>query len=270
MAAEADAQNLREVWLRVFDRVRREVDIATVWLAMQAAKPLLMDGSYFVVAFPPESKYLAVNLDTHEATTAIEQALKDVVGRILAFRVIQGQTIEDWQREKNSPTGQAAPGVSQAQSYSVSSAASATAASAVRPPVSGATARPAAPSSLENDLGGSRSRMARQVAPSSSREVIASWDKLYERLAQSYKTAPLMKFPNGQARFLLESVRMISDTMDALMPNDSGNPDMEQERQLAKLLERLGLIMGHLDTLFISLELLRYRESLGRDVGLST
>jgi hypothetical protein len=265
MASEADTQNLREIWLRVFDRVRREVDVATVWLAMQAAKPLLMDGSYFVVSFPPESQYLAVNLDTHEATSAIEQALKEVAGRILAFRVIKGQTAEDWQREK---TGLAGPDAA-ASPPPVSPSAASVPPGVVPRHVAQVPPTPqTAPQRAESEGHGSRSRMARN-ASAGQREVIESWDKLYERLAQGYKTAPLIKYPVGQARFLLESVRMISDTMDVLMSDDAAGPDHDQERLLAKTLERLGLIMGHLDTLFIALELIKYRESLGRNVGLA-
>ena len=101
--------SLTEIWARVFDRVRREVAVPTVWLAMQAVRPLTIDGNFFVATLPPESQYLAINLQGFEATTAIEEALQAVTGRVLAFRLIEGQTLADWQREKGAGSALAVP-----------------------------------------------------------------------------------------------------------------------------------------------------------------
>src|SRR5579875_1319911 len=96
----SETMSLTEIWARVFDRARKEIDVPTVWLAMQAVRPLTIDGNFFVATLPPDSQYLAINIQGFEATTAIEEALQAVTGRVLAFRLISGQTLADWEREK--------------------------------------------------------------------------------------------------------------------------------------------------------------------------
>lgn len=241
----ADTAPLPEIWARTFDRVRREVDVATVWLAMQAVRPLAIDGSFFVAALPPDQQFLRQNLESAEASGAIEEALRDVAGRILAFRLIHGQTLADWEREKQQD--------------------------AARPTAStvGATTMPPPPESFTTSSSAPPppTRPAFTQRPRTDREVSLTWDKLNERLAQGYKAAPFNKYPHGQARYLIECIPMISDTMDALMPAPGQPRDEAQERSLAKTLDRLGSIMGNLDPIFISLELLRFRQSEGIDIG---
>ncbi len=235
---------LPEIWARTFDRVRREVDVATVWLAMQAVTPLAIDGSFFVAALPDDQQFLRQNLESAEASAAIEEALREVAGRILAFRLIRGQTLADWEREKLQD--------------------------AVRPTASavGATTPPhPEPFTTSSSTATPPTRPAFAQRPRTSREVAPTWDKLNERLAQGYKSAPFNKYPHGQARFLIDAVQMISDTMDVMMPGPSQTRDEVQERNLAKVLDRLGSIMGNLDPIFISLELLHFRMSEGIDIG---
>lgn len=234
-----EGASIEEIWARVADRVRREVDVATVWLAMDAVNPLTIDGNFFVAALKPGMDYLAINLQGFEATTAIEESLQAVTGRVLAFRLIEGQTLLDWQREKVRTAGSAAP--------------SRPVASTAPPPTASPTFLPGA--------------VPPPIIQESTRTVYPTWEKLSDRLVQGYKTAPLVKYPHGQARYIMECVQMISDTMDVQMPPPGQPRDDAQERTLAKMLERLGSVTN-LDPLFISLELLRYRQRVGKDIGL--
>ena len=99
-AIKEKAMEPSQIWANVADRVRQEMADPTVWLAMRAAQPLLIDGSFFVAALPPQDEYLAVHLLNNQATTAIEEALRDTAGRILAFRLIIGSSVADWAAEK--------------------------------------------------------------------------------------------------------------------------------------------------------------------------
>jgi hypothetical protein len=222
----SETMSLTEIWARVFDRARSEIDVPTVWLAMQAVRPLTIDGNFFVATLPPESQYLALNIQGFEATSAIEEALQTVTGRLLAFRLIEGQTLADWERAK---------------------------------------AKEAASVPSHMDTRSSEAQPSREAKP--DRPVYPTWEKLSERLVQGYKTAPLYKYPQGQARYILECIRSISDTMDLLASGPGQRLDETNERTLAKMLERLGGVIN-LDPLFISLELLRYRQREGKDIGL--
>lgn len=239
-----------QIWANVASRVRQEVADPTVWLALRAAQPLLIDGSFFVAALPPTDEYLAAHLLNAQATTAIEEALRDVAGRILAFRLIIGTSAADWAAEKaREAAGAFVPSAPDHQA-------------AEPPPAffrSEATPPPAemtAPSA------------ARPAAAEPAREVAQTWEKLSERLNQGYKAAPFIKYPHGQAQFVLTAVKLISDTMDVQMPSAGVPRDDAQERLLAKAIERLSGIIN-LDPLFIALELLRYRELQGKNTDIA-
>jgi hypothetical protein len=197
-----------------------------VWLAMQAARPLAVDGNYFVVGLPADKQYMADNLKTFEAVSAIEDALREASGRILALTVIEGETAADWGAVRDRYVTQA---------------------EAVPPPGAAPSTAPAAPA----------------AAPEPPREVYDNWDQLNDHLNHLYKTWPQVRHAHGQARYVLEAVKYISDTMDVLMPGPGMPHDDAQERALARLLERLKGIIN-LDPIFVSLELFRYRQSRGK------
>lgn len=229
-----------EIWATAADRVRQEIADPTVWLAMRAVQPLIIDGSFFVAALPPHEEYLAVHLLNHQTTTAVEDALEAAAGRILAFRLVIGTSLAAWDAEKARAAGEAA-------------------APALDPFLDIPTVPP--PTDLVH--------AAPRPAPlEAAREVAQTWEKLSERLNHGYKTAPFVKYPHGQAQFVLTAVKLISDTMDVQMPPASAPRDEYQERQLAKIIERLSGIIN-LDPLFISLELLRYRETHGKNIDIA-
>ena len=236
-----------EIWTKVNERVRREIADPMTWLAMQSAKPLLIDGNFFVAALPPQEEYLSAHLLNNQAAVAIEDALRDAAGRILAFRLIVGSSAADWQAEKAAESGdveETLAGEFRGSFDDFSPAAPAAPDHAAAPP--SASAAP----------------------PEAKRDVSQTWEKLSERLNLSYKTAPFIKYPHGQAQYVLTAVKLISDTMDVQMPPPGAPRDDSQERALAKVIERLSGIVN-LDPLFISLELLRYRERRGKTVDLA-
>ncbi len=245
-----------EIWTRAFDRVRRRIDVPTVWIAMQSTKPLGVEGSYFIGALSRDDWYLATNLQSHENSLAIEEALYEITGRILAFRLIEGATWADWEAEK------AHVDYREAQPRAASKAA------APPPPVAPPPVQPTVPPPTAPRETSAYNQAAPRPQPTQiNREVYKTWEALSEALTRGVRTAPLMKFPQGQARFLMQSVQTISDTMDVLLAN-GGVRDDTFERQLARIIERLGNGLGSLDPIFVGLELLRYRQFQGKDIGL--
>jgi hypothetical protein len=227
-----------EIWGMVFEIVRKQLPTPAVWLAMQAVNPLTIDGNYFVAALPPQEQYLSSSLKDDQTATAIEDALKEITGRILAFRLIKGATLADWEQEKArefAPDPEPIPTV--APGHAV---------------MGKAAPHPAPPAAS-----------AHLPSADSQRSVSPSWEKLNERLMHGYKSAPFIKYPHGQAQFVLAAVQCVSDTMDLLLPPPGAPRDDQQERALAKVMERLGSVVN-LDPLFLSLELLRFRAAQGK------
>ena len=242
-----------EIWARAFDLVRRDLPVPGVWLAMQAAKALTVDGSFFVAALSPREEYLQNSLQDNQATTAIEEALHTVTGRVLAFRLVIGTTLADWEAAQAADAPAAPPPNTPA---------------AEPPPAFFRSEYSAAPTPEPEPAPRPAASSAAASAPASDRVVSPSWEKLSERLNSGYKSAPFIKYPHGQAGYVLTAVMLISDTMDAVMPPPGAPRDDAQERLLAKAIERLGSIVN-LDPLFISLELLRYRESVGKTIDIA-
>lgn len=240
-----------EIWAKAFEQVRSGLAEPTVWLAMQAARPVTIDGSDFVVAVPPADKYLASSLQAAQAAATIEEALETVSGRVLALQVVVGTSLADWEAQKT-------PALSWDENDGEDAAAPPPA--FFRSEYSAAPAEPApAPPPAAQTM--TMKSAPRPAAP--ARVPSPSWDKLNERLSQGYKVAPFIKYPHGQAQYVLTAVKLISDTMDALMPPPGAARDDAQERLLTKAVERLGSVVN-LDPLFLSLELLRFRESEGK------
>lgn len=239
-----------QIWANVANRVRQEVPDPTVWLALRAAQPLLIDGSFFVAGLPPSDEYLAAHLLNHQATTAIEEALRDAAGRILAFRLIIGTSAADWAAEKAREAGGFVPSSPEHQ--------------AAEPPPAFFRSEATPPPAEMTVPSAPRPAAPQSSSPQPAREVAQTWEKLSERLSLGYKAAPFVKYPHGQAQFVLTAVKLISDTMDVQMPPLGAPRDDTQERLLAKAIERLSGIIN-LDPLFIALELLRYRELQGRN-----
>lgn len=238
-----------EIWMSVSRQVRAEIADPTVWLAMRAVQPVVVDGNFFVAGLPAQDEYLAVHLLNNRATTAIEDALRDAAGHILAFRLISGTSVADWNAEKARETANAAADTLSPE---------------FRAEFGGGDFGGDA---LDMTTFSAASASGRSVPEEAVREVSPTWDKLSERLNHGYKTAPFIKFPHGQAQYVLTAVKLISDTMDAQMPPAGTPRDDAQERALAKAIERFSSIVN-LDPLFISLELLRYREMRGKNADI--
>lgn len=232
------------LWRRATQIVRQRTSSPTVWIALQEVRPLTVQNNQFVGGLTTEQFYLAIHLQSFETNVLIEDALREIAGRPLAFDLIEGGSISDWNmlRGTNVPL-----------------------------PTIAASRPTEASTPSESRIGTAldwETSIQSGIQRESTRDVYPTWDKLNERLGQIAKSSPLMKYSHGQARFILESVRAISDTMDLLMPPVSQPSDPAQERNLTKMIERVGAAVS-LDPLFISLELLRFRESEGKDIGIA-
>ena len=221
---------VRDIWMRVFEIVRRDVDAPTLWLAMQGVSPVAIQGSHFIGSLPRDMEYLASNLESSESSFAIEAALNEVIGHPTAFHLLYGEALAAWVPGQDFGGTVEEPAAAQATIFSPSPSA----------------------------------QISRSPHP---KKGLITWDSLFDDLRLLCKTAPLIRYPHGQARLVLHLVLVISEGMDALVP-DSNKVDEDMfERQLSRTIERIGTVIN-LDPIFISMELWRHRQRIGKDIGL--
>jgi cell division protein YceG involved in septum cleavage len=67
---------------------------------MEIAQPITMENGWFVVGFPAGSYHMSGNLTTGDHQNAIERAILQFTNTKLKLRIIEGDTIDDWQHVK--------------------------------------------------------------------------------------------------------------------------------------------------------------------------
>jgi hypothetical protein len=88
----------QKVWREATDVVLIRSDrFGPLNQSMQAAVPIVIDGDLVVLAFPGSERHLSGHLETAANRNSIRNALELVAGRRLSFRVVDGNSIEDWE-----------------------------------------------------------------------------------------------------------------------------------------------------------------------------
>lgn len=91
--AQADVQR---VWRATLEKVKVRLVLPGVWRAMEAARPLVIDGEAFVLGFPASQSHEGGLLNDSKTNNIIERALEEEAGRPLRLRIIEGDTLDDW------------------------------------------------------------------------------------------------------------------------------------------------------------------------------
>lgn len=138
--------------------------------AMQATVPVTLDGDLLVLTIPGPERHLAGHLETASHRNAILNALELVCGRRIDYRMIDGNTVDDWEALKRAEarareTAAPATGAGQAG-----------AAGAARPAAVGET----------------------------------PWDEVIQRMHRTYQHLPRRQYPQTKARFLRDALGWIA------------------------------------------------------------
>jgi len=91
--AQPEAQRLCRAAL---EKVKVRLVLPGVWRAMEAARPLVIDGDYLVLGYPPSVAHEGGLLRDSKNSNVIERALEEEAGRPLRLRLIEGETMDDW------------------------------------------------------------------------------------------------------------------------------------------------------------------------------
>ncbi len=98
-----DAVDLNWVWREVRKRVFIKMPFSLpVADAMAEATPIVMDGDNFIVGMEARHISMAPALSSGIAKNTIENILRGAAGRPIHFEAIEGRTIADWNKIKES------------------------------------------------------------------------------------------------------------------------------------------------------------------------
>lgn len=86
-------------------------------------------------------------------------------------------------------------------------------------------------------------------------DVNQSWDSLLERISRTYMKYPLRQLPQNRARYMMEMLEAISETMDEVMPEGRSDDELT-ERSLGRAIDKVAQMIDVPPTL-IAFELLK-------------
>jgi hypothetical protein len=93
-------QDVPEIWHEVTEKIKTRVVLPALWRAMEGARAITVDENRFILGFSPEAAHGAGLLMDSKNLNIIEQALEEVAGQPWRLKIIHGQTMEDWQEQK--------------------------------------------------------------------------------------------------------------------------------------------------------------------------
>jgi hypothetical protein len=96
MAAPGNSLDVQQLWRSTLEKVKVRLILPSVWRAMEAGRPLVIDGDRFVLGFNPSQAHEGGLLNDSKTINIIERALEEDAGRMLRLRIIEGDTMEDW------------------------------------------------------------------------------------------------------------------------------------------------------------------------------
>jgi hypothetical protein len=96
MAAPGNPPDVDQLWRAALEKVKVRLVQPSVWRAMEAGRPLVVEGDVFVVGFAASRSQESGLLKDSKTSNVIERALEEEAGRILRLRLIEGDTLDDW------------------------------------------------------------------------------------------------------------------------------------------------------------------------------
>lgn len=91
---------LDEFWRRAMSAVKGRIIQPSMWRALEQLAPLVVEDDTLVLGLSSGLQYHASQLTSADRRNAIENVLSEMMGRRMAFRIIEGDTLEDWEQAK--------------------------------------------------------------------------------------------------------------------------------------------------------------------------
>lgn len=95
-----DDAALNEFWVRAMSAIKGRIVQPTMWRALEQLKPITMEDNVLVLGLSNGQSYQASHMTSADRRNAIDNVLSEMIGRRTGFRIIEGDTLEDWEATK--------------------------------------------------------------------------------------------------------------------------------------------------------------------------
>lgn len=95
-----DNAALDEFWQRAMSAIKGRIIQPTMWRALEQMTPLTIEDDTLVLGLGSGLAYHASHLTSADRRNAVENVLTSMMGKRMSFRVIEGDTLEDWEQAK--------------------------------------------------------------------------------------------------------------------------------------------------------------------------
>lgn len=97
----SEQPDLKALWADVITKVKEGDINLSLWDALAAAVPLVIEGDQFVVGFAPVNMKHSGYLQSPGNAAVLRHAVESVAGRRLQLLPIEGDSLEAWERYKS-------------------------------------------------------------------------------------------------------------------------------------------------------------------------
>lgn len=92
--------DLNALWRYVTDQIKNRITLPSLWRSMEGARPLTIENDELILGYQPGLSMQSGLMMDIQNRNAIEQVLEAATRRRLKLRVIDGDSLEDWEAYK--------------------------------------------------------------------------------------------------------------------------------------------------------------------------
>jgi hypothetical protein len=92
--------DLNALWRYVTDQIKNRITLPSLWRSMEGAKPLTIENDELILGYQPGLSMQSGLMMDIQNRNAIEQILEAATRKRLKIRVIDGDTLEEWESLK--------------------------------------------------------------------------------------------------------------------------------------------------------------------------
>lgn len=92
--------DLATFWQRAMSAIKGRIMQPTMWRALEQLVPLTIEDGVLVLGLSSGLQYHASQLTSADRRNAVEAVLSEMLGQRTRFRIIEGDSLEDWEQAK--------------------------------------------------------------------------------------------------------------------------------------------------------------------------